>query len=326
MMFRAVRYVVVVGTVAVAVAVAVASAAAPAGVDVGPSTLMFASAQKEVLGQPSSPDTVADLYLLRGGSVVRRVTHTALWEEYPAWSPDGRRVAFSKGDPFCHSNSCENRPLDGSIWVQNLKGSAPRRLTRPGQSVIDRSPVWSPDGRTIAFARADCCEAGETDGIYTIAPDGRNQKRVYAAAIQALDWSPDGSALAILSESGRVRLLDVESGEAPRLAITNIGSGKSDVAWSPKGDKLAIATAVGIYVVAVDGGRARRVVKARGEFSLEISGGVSWSPDGRTLAFGGAMGTDPEARSDIFVVGVNGRGLRRLTTNPGPDFDPAWRR
>ena len=107
--------------------------------------------------------------------------------------------------------------------------------------------------------------------------------------------------------------------------ITNIGGGKADIAWSPKGDMLAIAATAGIYVVGAEGGRARRVAKARAGSYGEIAPSVSWSPDGRRLAFSAAMSRVPGARTDIFVVGLNGRGLTRLTTNTGADFDPHWR-
>jgi Tol biopolymer transport system component len=313
---------------ALATIIAFAIALAPASAALEPKapTLVFASFHAIDPGEPGSLETVADLFLWRGNVVTRRLTRTTQWEEYPAWSPDARGIAFSKGDPWCHSNFCERRPINSSIWVQRLNGGAARRITRAGSSYIDRSPIWSPDGRTIAFVRIFCCDNDpQKDGIYTITPDGRNQKRVEATRAHALDWSPDGSTIAFLSEGGRVRLLDVESGEAPRLLITNIGGGKADIAWSPQGDKLAIAAAAGIFVVGAEGGRARRVVKTRAGSFGEIAPAVSWAPDGRRLAFSGTMSRDPEARTDVFIVGVNGRGLTRLTTNAGADFDPHWR-
>jgi Tol biopolymer transport system component len=210
--------------------------------------------------------------------------------------------------------------------VQNLSTSVAHRITRAGFDYADRSPVWSPDGRTIAFARVFCCDDDyNKDGIYTIAPDGRNQTRVNSTRAYALDWSPDGSTIAFLSEGGGIRLLDLESGDAPRLMISNVKGGKSDVAWSPKGERLALASSAGIYVVDVDGGRARRVVKTGLGSFAELAPTVSWSPDGRRLAFSGNMKRDLSARTDIFVIGLNGRGLKRLTTNPGSDFDPHWR-
>jgi Tol biopolymer transport system component len=315
------RYLVSVALLAFAVALAPASA----GLEAKAPTLVFASLHAVEPGERQSPDTLADLFLLRGDTVVRRLTRTTMWEEYPAWSPDGRRIAFSKGDPLCHALTCERRSNSTSIWVRGLGGGS-RRITRAGYDYIDRSPSWSPDGRTIAFARVLCCDYDDQkDGIYTIAPDGRNQKRIDTTRAYALDWSPDGATIAFLSEGGRVRLLDLESGDAPRLMITNIGGGKADIAWSPQGNKLALATAAGIYVVSAAGGRARRIVKTGiGSFG-QFGPTVSWSPDGRHLAFSGNMQRDINARTDVFVVGSNGRGLKRLTTNPGSDLDPDWR-
>jgi Tol biopolymer transport system component len=315
------RYVVAAALVLLAVGLAPASAGPTARQPV----LVFVSADVFESGARITPENVADLYLLKGNTIIRRLTRTPLWEEYPSWSPDGRRIAFSRGSPVCHALTCERRPgfYGMSIWV-GRPGASARRITRTGDSYIDQSPMWSPNGRTIAFARVFCCEDDPSkDGIYTIAPDGKRQERIFKGRAKALDWSPDGSTIVFLPEFGGVRLLDVTAGDVTRPEITNLGGGKTDVAWSPDGQRLAVTAAAGIYVVEAEGGRARRVVRIRAGYEFGL--GVSWSPDGRRIAFSGTLERNPEARPDIFVVGVNGRGLKRLTTNPGPDFDPQWR-
>src|SRR5205823_11059967 len=74
-----------------------------------------------------------------------------------------------------------------------------------------------------------------------------------------------------------------------------------------------------LYVMRPDGGHARAITKVEGEYP-------AWSRDGRRLAFmsaePGASGGDPNY--DVFVVGRNGNGLRRLTDWPGEDGWPTW--
>ncbi len=59
-------------------------------------------------------------------------------DSFPAWSPDGRRIAFES-----------DRDGNDEIYVMNADGSGVTRLT--DNDAIDRSPAWSPDGRRIAF-------------------------------------------------------------------------------------------------------------------------------------------------------------------------------
>jgi len=94
------------------------------------------------------------------GSDVIRLTETGDdWE--PAWSPDGKRIAF-------HSNRDGNE----EIYVMNADGSGQTRLTK--NEVGDTSPAWSPDGKRIAFV-------SERDGnleIYVMNADGSGQTRL----------------------------------------------------------------------------------------------------------------------------------------------------
>lgn len=75
------------------------------------------------------------------GSSQTRLTNDPSEDDTPAWSPDGKQIAFTSGRDGSQEES--------EVYVMDADGSKPRRLTnRPG---IDAFPVWSPDGSKIAY-------------------------------------------------------------------------------------------------------------------------------------------------------------------------------
>jgi dipeptidyl aminopeptidase/acylaminoacyl peptidase len=100
------------------------------------------------------------------GTGLKRLTRS--WDDDPAWSPDGGRIAFT-------------RLLGGSgqIWVMNSDGTGLRRLTSGRFS--SNHPTWSPDGRRIAFEQ-DTARRDGTVGIYLMSSDGRGVRRLVASS------------------------------------------------------------------------------------------------------------------------------------------------
>jgi Tol biopolymer transport system component len=115
------------------------------------------------------------------------------------------------------------------------------RLTTPPENILgDARPVFSPDGRKLAFTRSD----GGAENIYVVPVSGGESRQVSFdnCRIQSLCWMPDGRQLIYASNrSGSFQLWKVrESGGAPEQ-VTSVGSGPTDVAISPDGSSLAFA-------------------------------------------------------------------------------------
>jgi Tol biopolymer transport system component len=116
-----------------------------------------------------------------------RLTNNTVLDYQPAWSPDGSKIAFTRG-------------LDGTaeVYVMDSDGTDPVNLTNSAAS--DDYPNWSPDGTKIAFRSS---RNGNSD-IYVMNADGSEQKRLTkkAASDYSPAWSPDGTKIAFTSTRG----------------------------------------------------------------------------------------------------------------------------
>ena len=260
----------------------------------------------------SRRDDDKELYIVSAdGSGQRRLTRDARGFATPAWSPDGRRIAFEGG------------PAAYGVYVVNADGGGQRRLARKG-----RAPAWSPDGRKIAFV--------SDAKIYLMNADGSEHLALTKPIVghnHSLAWSPDGRKLAFLREGGCgpgcFSLYVVGSdGSGLRNLTSKLGAGRgpgngpaSDPAWSPDGKKIAFVrlnASLGdpIYVVKADGSGLRNLTpKPVGAYA-----DPAWSPDGQKIAFV----SERDGNSEVYVMNADGSGQRSLTRNPAFDADPAW--
>jgi dipeptidyl aminopeptidase/acylaminoacyl peptidase len=147
-------------------------------------------------------------------------------EEQPAWSPDGRRIAFvsdRSADP--------DRSNDSNVFVVETRAGAPvRQLTRfPGP---DGSPAWSPDGRTIAYLQGGAPQhsAYNLDRLAVI-PAAGGEARVLTESLDrdlsSPAWTADGRAVLVTVTDDRRRPLarvEVSSGR-----VTNVTDGEGVV-------------------------------------------------------------------------------------------------
>jgi Tol biopolymer transport system component len=213
----------------------------------------------------------------------------------PAWSHDGRSIAFvcsnSRGarlvvmqrDTRARRTALRLRAMGDLAWspddrqlafagyrgirVVNADGTGLRTLSR-GQ---DSSPTWSADGKAIAFSRE---VRSEVFDVLRMRADGTGQRRI-ASNAEAPAFSPDGRSIAFLRGLGSIWLMDADGARQRRLPLA--GDGHFDLAWSPDGRYLAFQHQhYELYVIALDGTR-RRLLPTYG---ADISG-MDWGPNPR---------------------------------------------
>jgi TolB protein len=236
----------------------------------------------------------------------------------PAWSPDGKQIAFAG-----------NRSGAYEIYVVNADGSGLRRLTRTPRHKSSDWPDWSPDGRRIVFAS----DRDGDDEIYVMDADGGDVRQLTHNTDYDSDpdWSPDGKLIAFSSDRKRnskpaivnstaVFVMNAD-GSAQRPLPTKAEVGDVSPDWSPDGSGLAFthepaAAGSELWVMDADGGEKRRVTRGGGG-----EGEPAWSPAGNRIAF---SRISAGRNGDVYVVDAAGGPARRLTRAPGFDSSPAW--
>jgi Tol biopolymer transport system component len=230
--------------------------------------------------------TVEEIGSIRpDGSMRTDLTNEEGFDAMAAYSPDGRRIAFSstrsmppgfQGSPLLFSE----------LYVMDADGSNVQRITF-NEGLTDVQGAWSPDGRRIVVAR----------GPGTAPPPG-------GAFVAPTDlW-----------------IIDLATGRERQLT-NSPATHEWYPRWSPDGRRIAFAGALvdpdnqDVYTIRVDGRSLRRLTSHPG-----LDWQPHYSPNGKSIAFA----SDRTGNSDVFVMRKNGTKTRQLTDHPSDDDLPCY--
>jgi Tol biopolymer transport system component len=243
------------------------------------------------------------------------------FEETPAFSPDGTRIAFVWDGPLQNN---------WDVYIKLVGDGEPLRIT--SNTADDLSPVWSPDGLSIAFLRR-----GKGKASVVVVPALGGPEKIIAAIVdpigdpssahsRILAWTPDGNWLVVPARDPQsgvtgLSLLSVRTGEIRQLTTTPTGTkpvSDSTPALSPDGRYLAFSRRLGpdnadLFVLRLGSGYWPAGGPQRWTKTDAVNDEPAWTPDARQIVFHRHRAVE----SGLWVVDADGAHRARPLSGVG---------
>jgi TolB protein len=268
-------------------------------------------------------------------SEIRQITNGGDPTGPPRWSPDHRMIAYH-----------QRRGSKTDVFIMNSDGTNVRKITESDGAVVYRNPSWSPDGSQLAI---ECGKAPSWDiCVISVSGTGSVQRLTRGSdsgySSESPDWSPDGRRIAFQSNRdatpvdsprGPIRGYDVytmtvDGRDVRRLSTTPAGRSTLNPAWSPDGKNIVVASTRDggpvewdLFLLLPDGSSMQAVTHDRTAYGY---GHPRWSRDGRFFVFHSNRHSAEQttAEVELYLIGSDGTGMRRLTNNHEYDGFADW--
>ena len=244
------------------------------------------------------------------GSAPRRLTpacpagagipRCAADDGWPAWSPDGRHIAFQRltGPLRPQGASVEEAKAiyKDALVIADANGRHARTLVWLGPWRGDpQAPVWSPDGKRLVFVGKFMTSATngtgcECNALYVVGGDGKGLRRITPPGVRPggrPDWSPDGTTILFRTHPGN----------------------------DPSG------LGANLYTVHPDGTGLHRLTSF---LPFERTGEATYSPDGTEIVLTTSHGATGVVLPDVFVMNADGTDMRAVTGTRNFEAAPDW--
>jgi len=218
-------------------------------------------------------------------------------------SPDGTRVLYELTYADLKDDATRSE-----IWLASTidPSAKPRKFTASRE---DRSPAWSPDGRSIAFLSTRGSGGGDSPRaqVYVMSASGGEADALTDAkgGVTGFSWSPDSKRIAFIATEPLTEAQEKDQKDKNDARVVD-----GDYRFSH------------LWMIDVESKRAKAVVSNNAALA-----DPNWSPDGTRLAYVSrpTPKTDDEELADVYVANVDGTGTpRKLLENEGPDTSPRW--
>jgi Tol biopolymer transport system component len=253
----------------------------------------------------------------------------------PAFSPDGNRIAYSGWTKGWEKDPDRSWPQQ--VWVTWIDGGAPTLVYQSPPSERLRGPIWSPDGKVLAFVTGTGLDAGCGEAVFvSVGADGRpigspaRVKLPEPTYDKLCGWGADKTIGVVISSAELDALYSVPASSGKAVQLT-----PKDAlvpSWTPDGKRIYfdgcnVGECGEIEYVPASGGKVTRIpVRSEHRYFVFLpTGSVSVSPNGKMILFvGGFVGKGTDRDAHIFTVPVDGGELTEILTGMSWVSQPCW--